>query len=389
MKNYIFLLFFSILLLSGCSSSSSGNESIYNAKVEILDNGVVVEEFDINENYDGVTRNLSSVENGTIEFKYITSSCFETGDIHYFAVFTRKIGCFTQIGKAYVNGVSTDTLKVDVNDFKYYVDDMNSGVMFMKDYQYLSNQRINILVDSIIVDTIKTDDFGRFETDLESGVYDIFAFLGLEQQFDLQDGFGEYKLNYEIQMDKPNIYLYPIKEMSIDVNIKFPQGGGVVNSIPSFPDTWQNINVKPNGKINDKYDYLFYETNGTPLPNLDKGWIVERENLESFFVKNLNETGFNDEEIDDFIEWWIPILNKANNYAIFPLYNDKLEDIVQIEFSEQPDNIIRLIYVIKECDNVKLELEEPTLPDFKNEGFVVREWGVIPADLHNHVSATY
>ena len=58
---------------------------------------------------------------------------------------------------------------------------------------------------------------------------------------------------------KPNLYLYPEKKTKMTVTMDFPHGGKVIESDPGYPEKWQNIKVKPNGKIDKKFDFLFYE----------------------------------------------------------------------------------------------------------------------------------
>jgi len=47
-----------------------------------------------------------------------------------------------------------------------------------------------------------------------------------------------------------------------------------------------------------------------------------------------------------------------------------------LEISQKPDNILRLFYVIDGI-NEKINLTEPTIPEFNRIDFVVAEWGGI------------
>ena len=40
------------------------------------------------------------------------------------------------------------------------------------------------------------------------------------------------------------------------------------------------------------------------------------------------QTGFNQKEIDDFMEYWIPLLTDHPYYAIYPQYNEQLEEMI-------------------------------------------------------------
>ena len=91
----------------------------------------------------------------------------------------------------------------------------------------------------------------------------------------------------------------------------------------------------------------------------------------------MTATGFNEQEITDFTDYWIPILKDYPYYAIYPQYKEQLDRIIQLDFSQKPDNILRLIYTLKGLQQNNLVLQETEIPKFKREGFVVVEWGVI------------
>ena len=99
--------------------------------------------------------------------------------------------------------------------------------------------------------------------------------------------------------------------------------------------------------------------------------------MESFLRYNMKQTGFIDREIEDFIYLLDPSLNDSDFYAIYPQYNEQIDPIINLEFSQQPDSILRLLYIVQECDSKDIGLEAPVIPVFSSQGFVVREWGVI------------
>jgi len=115
------------------------------------------------------------------------------------------------------------------------------------------------------------------------------------------------------------------------------------------------------------------------------GWIVKQSELEKFFIKNLQDTGFIQNEIDDFIEYWVPKLVNSEFYSICPQYNKELDPLNELIFSKQPDSILRISYYIKETTAENFSLHEPVIPEFKREGFVATEWGVIPPDKFGQV----
>jgi len=175
---------------------------------------------------------------------------------------------------------------------------------------------------------------------------------------------------------KPNLYLYPNETMLLSVEINFPKGGKIIESIPKYNDSW-NISVESNGKINGTYDYLFYECEIPDLTQKENGWVIKTENLKEFFSSNLEIYGFNHDEINDFTEYWIPILKDYDYYEIYPQYKSTLDRIVKIEFSVEPENYFRLFYVIIGRNDKHLELSEPIMESANRENFYSVEWGVI------------
>jgi len=175
---------------------------------------------------------------------------------------------------------------------------------------------------------------------------------------------------------KPNIYIYPTSRCSLSVKLEFPSGGTIIKSIPQYLDGWY-IKVDPTGKINDEYDYLFYECVNPDLYQHTAGWLVSRDSLSTFFSSNLLKSGFNVREKNDFIEYWIPKLVEYPYYIIYPQFSEDIEKIIRLKFSIVPDNVFRLFYAIKGTYSPNINLQVPVSPKFERNGFVVVEWGVV------------
>lgn len=175
---------------------------------------------------------------------------------------------------------------------------------------------------------------------------------------------------------KPNIYIYPNEKIDLSLKIYFPIGGEIVTSIPEYGKGWE-IKVDTNGLINNTYSYLFYESTQPDVWQRQYGWIIKTDELESFFRKNMNDYGFKNNEIDDFIEYWIPRLNDYPYYTIYPQTKNLINSVITLDFSKQPDNLLRLFYVVKGNNQIQDKLIEPTIANFERTGYFVTEWGVI------------
>lgn len=178
----------------------------------------------------------------------------------------------------------------------------------------------------------------------------------------------------DIMVYKPNIYIYPLLKSRLCVQISFPLGGNILESIPQYSEGWC-VNVDTNGRINEQFDYLFYESKQPNLFQYEKGWCVDRENLKAFFEKNMALYHFSTSEIKDFVDYWIPLLTVDNFYCIYPQTNEIIDKIIQLDFSIKPNRIHRLFYGIVGTNEFKI-LNEPIIHPFERSGFYVVEWGV-------------
>ncbi|HOT89399.1 MAG TPA: hypothetical protein PKZ43_00290 [Bacteroidales bacterium] len=184
------------------------------------------------------------------------------------------------------------------------------------------------------------------------------------------------KCNNDSNVYKPNIYIYPNEQIQLTVKLDFPKGGRILTSIPEYGTGW-DVLVDTNGIINNTYSYLFYESTQPDVWQKKDGWIIKKEELESFFRKNMADYGFKGREIEDFIDYWIPLLDDYSYYSIFPQTKNIINEVIQLNISKQPDNLLRLFYLIKGHNQLLYKLNEPTIEHFQREGYFVTEWGVI------------
>jgi len=178
----------------------------------------------------------------------------------------------------------------------------------------------------------------------------------------------------DIMVYKPNIYIYPLHQSTLSVTITFPIGGEIIESVPDYAEGWF-INVDPSGKIDNKYDYLFYESKQPDVFQYATGWCIAQTDLRQFFERNMALYNFSDSEIKDFTDYWIPLLHETKYYCIYPQTNEIVDRIIQLGFSIQPDNVFRLFYGVAGTADFK-EMEEPSINPIQRNGFYIVEWGV-------------
>lgn len=170
---------------------------------------------------------------------------------------------------------------------------------------------------------------------------------------------------------KPAVYLYPMETTNIKVNIEV--NGKLTYTEPLYGNGW-NVSVTPNGLIDGKYDYLFYEADLKKIELPDEGWIVEYNKLENWFDEYLPQLGLNEKEKNQFKEYWLSNLKKANYYEIKLLGNDFLKENMNLIISPEPKTIIRLNFHFKPVFE-KIEIKQPTVSTPLRDGFTVVEWG--------------
>jgi len=145
---------------------------------------------------------------------------------------------------------------------------------------------------------------------------------------------------------KPNIYLYPAETTVLSVSLTFPYGGRVTASIPDYRNGWL-VSVDKNGIINNKYEYLFYESSQPDVWQTDEGWIINAADLEQFFNANLSEYGFIGREIRDFTDYWVPRLKGYEYFEIYPQGKKIIDSVIALGITKTPDAVLRLFYLIR------------------------------------------
>jgi len=272
----------------------------------------------------------------------------------------------------YLSEDSTEV--IDYSQFELYPPYTNCGYI----YPEMPDTDFYIFQDTTFISRIDTDDKSRFIYDFAPGDYflSVDSCSWMAQSITFVSGYADYYYDSNWNScDKPNIYLYPEEKIKIDVSIDFAVSGRIVLSDPEYGNGWKNLIVTPKGLINDKYTYLFYESANVIELQQETGWCVSKDNLAQFFAENLKQYGFNEKEIDDFLDFWPTRLNGYAFYNIYPQTTERINHFVTLNFSQKPDSLLRLFYYI-EGVAAMTKLPEPTIPDFKREGFVATEWGV-------------
>ena len=177
---------------------------------------------------------------------------------------------------------------------------------------------------------------------------------------------------------KPVIYLYPVKEQKIDVNLGF--NGTELYTWPQI-DNKQNwsVTAQPDGMLKDnageEYPYLFWEGVLNDYTWIDKteGFMVSADETETFLRDKLKILGLNSREDTDFITFWGPRLRK-NKYNLIRFETTAYDKALPLTITPAPESSQRIMMVYKGLDE-PFEISEQELKPFTRKGYTVIEWG--------------
>jgi len=281
-----------------------------------------------------------------------------------------------------------ETITVDLDGVPEHADAIAGVIFANQSYfsdEYVAEQEVTIVGSDEGSATIITDQQGRFGLGgLSPGTLTLSL---LYQQF---EDYDEYLFSFEITNDSgtdyndlsfsepvqdeaPYLYLYPEVDMDVQVELGFLTGGFVTESEPPYEDGW-NLLVTSSGMINSNHEYLFYEALVSSPLNHETGWLLSGLDLEGEFRSLLKQLGHLGREIDDFVDFWVPVLEGSPWYAVYP---QDAGAMISLNITPEPDSVLRTLLLIRALDK-PLSISAPlaTKP-FIRQGFTVVEWGVI------------
>lgn len=178
------------------------------------------------------------------------------------------------------------------------------------------------------------------------------------------------------EMGKPVIYLYPEKTQEVFVNVKPKDGISI--SIPEINKGWL-VEANPDGTIKNKadnklYPYLFWEGFASNFKTPKEGFIVSKDEVESFFQEKLQYMGLTEKEIKDFGEFWYPKFIDKPYYFFSFIPQSDFEKYAPLTVIPKPDTTIRVFFDYKEL-NEKTQVPQQVLKRTERKGFTVVEWG--------------
>lgn len=176
---------------------------------------------------------------------------------------------------------------------------------------------------------------------------------------------------------KPIIYLYPTEETNVSVKLLYEDK--LTCTYPKYKSEW-NVLAKPNGDLVDlktgrNLYSLYYEcVNSVRFTVQNDGFVVKGEDAAEFLEEKLAVLGLSDREAEEFIVYWLPILESNKyNYIRFA-EKDEIEKNMPLQVSSEPDSVIRVLMTFKGLD-FPINVKEQKLAPVTRTGFTVVEWG--------------
>ena len=207
--------------------------------------------------------------------------------------------------------------------------------------------------------------------------------IPFDKEIDIKDFNVKYDYKFiknhkcdDYEIDKPIIYIYPTE--TIDLRVKLVNDKNLTSTYPKYNNYWDII-VDVSGNIYDKktnrnYYALYWEGIDNSKLNMSEGFVIKGEDTISFLEEKLEYLGLNEREINEFIIYWLPKMeNNKYNFIRFKTLKE-INDYMPLEFSEEPDTLIRVIMEFKPLSK-KISVEKQTLIKQERFGFTVVEWG--------------
>lgn len=173
---------------------------------------------------------------------------------------------------------------------------------------------------------------------------------------------------------KPVIYLYP--EEKTEVSVELDYDGELTCTYPAYEDDWR-VTAAPDGTLTDAggqtYNYLYWEGLRENDYDLSRGFCVAGEDTAAFLDSALADLGLTRREANEFIVYWLPLMEE-NPYNLIAFQEDAHTESAVLTVDPAPDTTIRVFMAWKGLDKpIEIPPQELTAP--ARVGFTLVEWG--------------
>ena len=193
----------------------------------------------------------------------------------------------------------------------------------------------------------------------------------------IEDDNSTVTLYFEQYVDKPVIYLYPEQETDVHVELELTEAE-LSTTYPKYNNGW-DVTAYPDGKLVNKADgthhrYLFWDAvNCRTRYDFSKGFCVAGSDTESFLKEKLTYMGLTEDEMNEFIVYWLPLM-EHNKYNLISFQSEAYTDSAKLNITPAPDSMLRVFMAYVPLEEA-VDVEPQQLSTFERTGFTVVEWG--------------
>ncbi len=173
---------------------------------------------------------------------------------------------------------------------------------------------------------------------------------------------------------KPVIYLYPEETTEVDVTLTLD--GELTCTYPAYKNGW-HVTASPDGTLTDAsgqiYNYLYWEGDTDAAFDMSRGFCVKGEDTAAFLETALSDLGLNRREANEFIVYWLPLM-QDNPYNLITFQTDVYTEAAPLYITPTPDTLIRVFMVFTPLEDA-IDIPPQVLKAPARNGFTVVEWG--------------
>ena len=224
-----------------------------------------------------------------------------------------------------------------VNNNKYIIENIDEPTESKEMAPYDDNKGYYD-IDSGYYTRKDLDELG--EKDKKEGFYIVIVYIeqdkntgyyGMEYCYTTTKEILTFPIEHEVGgRAKPILYLYPTVDTKVEVKLSHPE-----HLSTTYP----------------KYN-----------------------NAIKFLEEELTYIGLNDKERNEFIMYWLPILEKNGKSLVYFELTEEREANNKLLITPTPDSLLRVNIHIKKV-NSKVDIKEQKLTSFNRHGFTAVEWG--------------
>ena len=191
------------------------------------------------------------------------------------------------------------------------------------------------------------------------------------------DSEGKLVIYFEEAPKKPVIYLYPEQKTDVHIELELTESE-LHTTYPKYNNGW-DVTAYPDGTLQNKADgsrhrYLFWDAvNCRTRFDFSMGFCVAGSDTERFLKEKLTYMGLNEQEMNEFIVYWLPLM-EHHAYNLISFQGDAYTNAAKLTITPTPDSECRIFMAYVPLENA-VDIEPQQLETFERRGFAVVEWG--------------